>query len=170
VLRRRELSHGVAGRQRLGTRRTCAPMDSIKWFRRPSPRLCVALICVCALAGLYLFQRNVWRRAVTQNRSVAEQFVARYEPLRCWLPLEEPVGFMVDDPLYGYLVMPPSGRMFAAQYALAPRRVAAPEEQRLLILDSPRPGSVTEMPASEGWIVLADLHNGVRLYEKKAKE
>ena len=64
---------------------------------RRSPRVAMVLICGCALVSLYRFQHKAWHAYATEPRSVAEQFVARYEPLRWLMPATAVTGFLADD-------------------------------------------------------------------------
>lgn len=141
------------------------------WFRRHRrPRSAIVLICGCALASLYLFQRNVWRDCTAQNISATERFVARYEPLLPLLPPDEIVGFVLDECHVDAELMYPGARLFLAQYALSPRRLTCSPTSRWVIVDSDRLDVAPEMAASARWQLRADLHNGVRLYQTDVRE
>ena len=62
------------------------------------------------------------------------------------------------------------GRLFLAQYALSPQRLASCVASRWVIVESDCPETVPEIAASAHWTLLADLHNGVRLYRTDVKE
>ena len=52
-------------------------------------------MCGSALASLYWFQHGAWHAYAAQSQSVSEQFVAKYEPLRPWLPATAVTRFLV---------------------------------------------------------------------------
>ena len=60
--------------------------EAMRFRCRRSPRVAMVLICGCTLVSLYLFQHKAWHDYAAEPRSVPEQFVARYEPLRRWCP------------------------------------------------------------------------------------
>jgi hypothetical protein len=139
-------------------------------FRR-SPRVAIVLVCGCALMSLCWFHRNVWRAyAMRGEDNLAEELVARYEPLRPLLPTAEMIGFVVDERHADTERMCPGGRLYLAQYALSPRRLAFSAALRWVIVDSDCPTIVPEIAASGHWTLQADLHNGARLYRTDARE
>ena len=134
------------------------------------PRMAMALICGCALVSLYLFQHKAWHAYATEPCSVPEQFVARYEPLRPLVPATAVTGFLADQRHIDAAIMHPKGRLYLAQYALAPRRLADCTASRLVIVESDCPEIAPEIATSAHWTLLADLRNGVRLYRTGVKE
>ena len=76
---------------------------------RRRPRVAMALICGCALVSLYLFQHKAWHAYATEPRSVPEQFVARYEPLRSLVPATAVTGFLADKRHIDSAIMHPEG-------------------------------------------------------------
>jgi hypothetical protein len=131
---------------------------------RRSPRIAIATISGCALVSLYLFQRDVWHTYAVQGGNPAERFVGRYELLRPMVPIGEVTRFIVDEEHADTAAVPPSARVGLAQYALTPRRVASDAASRWVIVDSDCPGTVPKFAAKSHWTLVADLHNGVRLY------
>ena len=66
--------------------------------------------------------------------------------------------------------MHPDGRLYLAQYALSPRRLAEGTASRWVIVESDCPEIAPEIATSAHWTLLADLRNGVRLYRTGVKE
>jgi hypothetical protein len=136
---------------------------------RHSPRAAIAVICGCTLVSLYLFERDTWR-AAAQVRSVPEQFLARYEPLGPLLPPDEAARFLVDLDHADVARMHPSARLYIAQYAVSPRRLWDKAVSHWVVVDSDRAEALPEIAASAHWRLVADLHNGVRLYRTDARD
>jgi hypothetical protein len=140
------------------------------WFRRNrSPRVFIVLVCGCTLIGLFQYQHDLWRRYSTQNRSLAEQFVAKYEPLRPLLPTGETTRFLIDESHVDSNLMHPEGRLYLAQYSMSPRLVAHCAASRWIIVDSDCPEIVPDVAISAHWSLVADLGNGVRLYRTNVR-
>ncbi len=131
---------------------------------RRSPRAAVALICGCSLVALFLFQRDLWRDWTQQSPSVEEQFVAKYEPLRPLMPADEVAQFVVDEGHADLTALHRDARLYLAQYAVSPRRLARGNGSRWIVVDSDRADTPPEIAASAHWSLIADLRNGVRLY------
>ncbi|MGO8690770.1 MAG: hypothetical protein ACLQLG_14195 [Thermoguttaceae bacterium] len=126
------------------------------------PCLAILLICVSALASF----RGIWlptgasRQASAHNAS--EVLPARFEPLQRLVPKNAAIGLLVDERYADPKLFHPVGRLWLARYALAPRPVDWSTDHALVIVDS---GVSAPPPAkSRGWILVADLHNGVRLF------
>ena len=137
---------------------------------RRSPRVAMVLICGCALVSLYLFQHKAWHEYAAEPRSVPEQFVARYEPLRSLVPATGVTGFFADERHIDSEIMHPDGRRFLAQYALSPHRLTKGSAARWVIVESDCPAITPKIATSAHWTLLADLRNGVRLYRTGVKE
>jgi hypothetical protein len=131
---------------------------------RRSPRAAVALICGCSLVALFLFQRNLWRDSAGQSSSVEEQFVAKYEPLRALIPTDEAAQFVVDEGRADLTALHRDARLYLAQYALSPRRLGRDVGSRWVVVDSDSADTPPGIATSAYWSLIADLHNGVRLY------
>lgn len=138
----------------------------MRFRSRRSPRVAVFLICVCTLTALCLFQYQRWRRVAACGQTVPEQFAARYAPLGPLLPAAEITRFVVDEPHADLDLLHRDARLFLAQYAVSPKRltVSGDKPSRWIVVDSDRPDVMPEMAAAGSWTLIADLHNGVRLY------
>ena len=140
-------------------------MNRLMRFRcRRSPRAVIMLVCGCTLVSLFLFQRNIWRDYATQGQSAEEQFVAKYVRLRPLMPTDEVARFVVDEGHADLNRLHRDARMYLAQYAVSPRRLARDVASRWVVVDSDDPDSAPEIATSAHWTLLADLHNGVHLY------
>jgi hypothetical protein len=128
------------------------------------------LICGCAIGSVGWFQGyEVWRR-YAQESNGRERFVAKYAPLRRWLPADEVACFLVAEPQIVRAVPPVVERPSLAQYAVAPRRLAENVASRWVVVDSDSPEAVPRAAVSGRWKLVVDLHNGVRLYRTDLKE
>ena len=134
------------------------------------PRAGVGLICGCSLAALFLFQYNRWRDLAQQPSNVEERFVAKYEPLRRYLPADEVIRFVVDEAHSDLAALHRDARLYLAQYAVSPRRLARDASSHWMVVDSDRADAAPEMAASAHWSLAADLGNGVRLYRRSRGE
>ena len=141
------------------------------WFRNyGSPGVAMVLISICALASLYRFQYNAWRACATREPSVAEQFIAKYEPLGPLLPAGEVTCFIVDRQHADLERMEEEGRRYLAQYAVSPRLVGQWGDSPWVVVDSDCPDSVPKIAAADRWTLVADLRNGLRLYRTDGTE
>ena len=136
----------------------------MRFRSRRSPGVAIALLSICALASLYRYQYNLQRACAAQDRGVAEQFIAKYEPLRPLLPKNEVTRFVVDPQHVDLDLMCSEGRMFLAQYALSPRLVGKWTDSPWVIVDSDSPEAVPDFATANRWTLVADLRNGLRLY------
>ena len=137
---------------------------------RRSPQTVITLICGCTLVGLFLFQRDRWRDCAEQEQSVEEQFVAKYEPLRPLMPTDEVAQFVVDEGHADLKALHRDARLYLAQYAVSPRRLARGIASRWIVVDSDSPDTPPEIATSAHWSLIADLRNGVRLYRSDLGE
>jgi hypothetical protein len=131
------------------------------------PCLAILLICLGALASF----RTTWSAASAWRRPPADNspptILARFEPLEELLPKDAAIGFLVDERYADPKVFLPAGRLWLASYVLSPRGVNSWTDQALVIVDSGMPAPLPEAARSRGWILVADLHNGVRLFRTR---
>jgi hypothetical protein len=140
--------------------------------RRRSPKAAIVLIGGCAVLSLYLFERNAWLelQCGTHDQDSPEQFVARFEPLVPLLPKDEPADYLLDRRHSYPERLHLDARLPLARYAVAPRRLTANTGARLVVVDSDRPDVVPQAVAAAHWTLLADLHNGIRLYRTARRQ
>jgi hypothetical protein len=141
------------------------------WRRRQhSVHWAVALICGGALVSLAVFQYDARHPRNASVEAAREQFAAKCEPLAPLLPSGEVIRFVLDrshrDPTWTDL----GGWLYLAQYVLSPRLLAADAPSQWVIVDSAGPESVPEIAIKSGWTLVADLHNGMRLYRTNVPE
>jgi hypothetical protein len=142
----------------------------MRFWRRRWPRMAMILVCGCAFGSLCVLQYKSWPTCAPPGRSDGEQTAARYEPLAALLPTAGVTRFVVDERHVAPGGLPPTGRLFMAQYAVSPRRLANDVESRWAVVDSDCPTSVSPIAAAGHWTLCADLHNGVKLYRTDVKE
>ena len=127
----------------------------LRWV--PRPRLAIVLLSLCARAS----SRIVWStarelRQPPESNSV-EAVIARFEPLRRLLPEGAVTGFVGDS----------VERFSWPSTALSPRVVERSSDHALVVVDADAL-ALPEAAAARGWTLVADLHNGVRLFRTHA--
>jgi hypothetical protein len=128
------------------------------------------LICLCALAG---FRTNwsLFRHSRPASKGDSpEAILARFEPLQRLIPDDAVLGFFVDERYADPKLFLPAGRLWLACYLLSPRTLDWSTDHALVIVDSGVPAPPPEMAQSKGWTLVADLHNGVRLFRTRAAQ
>ena len=141
------------------------------WFQSYRfPRIAIVLICGCALIALYQFQLDEHCSRRTQKISLPERFVNKYKPLRSLIPKGEVACFMVDKDHINTKLMEYDGRLYLARYATSPRCLVDGEPSHWIVVDSDCPEIVPEIATSARWTLIADLRNGVRLYQTDRRE
>jgi hypothetical protein len=131
---------------------------------RRAPRTAIALVCGCAIVNLCVLQHAIFRGCREREQSVAEQLVARYEPLDAWAPKGEAMQFVLDDRHVDREFAHPDARLYLAQYALSPRCVGRNVKSRWVIVDSDASAIVPKIAVDGRWTLVADFRNGLRLY------
>jgi hypothetical protein len=96
-----------------------------------------------------------------------EAVIARFEPLRGLLPEGAVTGFVVDQRHADVRLIPVAERFRLAQYALSPLVVEDCPDHALVVVDADVP-ALPEVAGVRGWTLVADLHNGVRLFRTQA--
>jgi hypothetical protein len=129
-----------------------------------SPQCAVVLTCGCALAYLAALNCEIWRPDAAQVQMNAQRWVARYEPLRSLLPADEISRFQIDKKYTDENLQHPDARLYLARCAVVPRRLAYEAKSRWIVVDSDRPDIEPALAKAGRWTLVADLHNGVRLY------
>jgi len=128
------------------------------------PQIAVVLICGCTLVHLAVLDCGFWYRDATQERNGAERWIAKYEPLRDWLPADEAAQFTIDQSHADRQRLHPDARLYLARYAVSPKRLSAEATSRWVVVDSDCPDIEPAGAVSGRWPLIVDLRNGVRLY------
>jgi hypothetical protein len=124
----------------------------------------VVCLCLWGLANVRFALRNVndhWRPSPDYAPAA---FVPRFAPLAAYLPAKATIGYMLDADHADVQRRHPDARYALAQYCLAPRLIARTADFPLVIVDSDDAESPPGIAQERGWTIVADLHNGVRLY------
>jgi hypothetical protein len=137
------------------------------------PCVFLLLACACTLVRLGRLDWRAWNGLAKAEPLRAQTVMARYEPLRRFLPEKEIVDFCVETTGNNKDAPASDARFYLAQYALSPRRlvlIPARDKRttRFLIIDSDQADDPSLASASLGTLI-ADLRNGVRLYENKTE-
>jgi hypothetical protein len=138
-------------------------------IRRRS-HVAIALVCMAGLSNVRVLPHAVWSFCAATPPDSPDVLAARFEPLCSLLPMEAKAGFLYDRRRADGWLADPDGRLFLAQYALAPRLLEHSVAHRWVIVDSDDCGNPPETVAAVGWTLVADLHNGVRLYTTRGGE
>ncbi len=132
--------------------------------RSLGPRLVLACICLWGLADVRVVFDAICRHGKTRPTYEPTVMVPRFEPLAQWLPDAVTTGYLLDSENTGAGPIHPEARIRLAQYALSPRLICRTTDCPLVIVDSDRPEKPPKIAQARGWTLVADLHNGVRLY------
>ena len=120
------------------------------------PRLAIALLVLCALASVRIVWSTIGECRQPPASNSVEAVIARFEPLQRLLPEGGVTGFVG------------SGERFRlAQYALSPRVIECSPDHALVVDDADAL-ALPAIAAARGWTLVADLHNGVRLFHTHA--
>jgi hypothetical protein len=119
------------------------------------------------LAGLRIVWSIVGELRQPPESNSVEAVIARFEPLRRLLPEGVVTGFVVDERHADVTLVPAAERFRLAQYALSPRLVEDSPDHALVVVDADVP-TTPEVARARGWTLVADLHNGVRLFRTDA--
>lgn len=140
-------------------------------FRRfRSPRIAMLLVVGCAVASTYVFQSGIWGRCGLWYEELPGQYAERYRLLGDAVPAGASMRFVVDERHATNRIMSADSRLYLAQLALSPRVVGNRVESRWVIVDSDVPEAIPKVATRGGWDLVADLHNGVRLYRTDARK
>jgi hypothetical protein len=130
----------------------------------------VAMIGGTTWVHLGVFHYDVRHPRDAAVEALRREFVEKCEPLATRLPSGEVVDFVLDrdhrDPAWSEL----GGWLYLAQYVLSPHLLATDVPSPWIVVDSAWPSSVPAIAQSSGWILVVDLHNGIRLYRKNLRE
>jgi hypothetical protein len=116
------------------------------------------------VANVRFALRNVserWRPSPDYPPAV---FVPRFAPLTGYLPDKGTIGYVLDTEHADVLRYHPDARYALAQYCLAPHLIARTADYPLVIVDSDDADAPPGIASERRWALVADLHNGVRLY------
>jgi hypothetical protein len=128
------------------------------------------LIVFGALGSARALPRAVQQYQADAKPDATVPFVARFEALKPFAERSPSLGYLTVsqhlDPQRSDLVQ----RLYLAQFALAPHVIERRIDRDLVIFDSDRPEVTPQIAEREGWILVADLHNGVKLFRTGRQE
>jgi hypothetical protein len=143
-------------------RATFLTVRRIRWLAYP--RCAIVLLCACALANGRVAWNAVRHLGGPPDNGSPEVFIARFQPLAAWLPEGTMTGFVIDEAHTDSKRLHPDGRLGLAQYALSPHLLDPWRPRALVIVDSDDPEAMPEMAVRQGWTLIVNLHNGVKLF------
>jgi len=94
------------------------------------------------------------------------QFLARYERLAAYLPGKCRIGYLVRPEEAESRKAVETARLELLQYALSPRMIDKFTDQEIVILDSDEPEAPPPAALCRDWELVADLHDGIKLYRE----
>ena len=130
----------------------------------------VILLAVGALASIRTLPRAVQQCLAEPKPDATVTLEARFAALQ---------PFVTDKPSLGYLTegrhLDPqrvdlAKRLYMAQFALAPSIVERRTDRPWVIFDSDTPEAVPEIATREGWTLVTDLRDGIKLFRTARQE
>jgi hypothetical protein len=125
---------------------------------------------VWGLANIRLLLNSVREYGNPLARYTPTAMIPRFEPLKQWLPENSTTGYLLDEENADLETHNPGSRLSLALYTLSPRIVLQTTACPLVIVDADRPETPPKIAQQRGWTLVADLHNGVRLYRTQRTE
>ena len=135
--------------------------------QRLGPRIVLVCLCVWGLANIRLIVSTVRESRNPLAGYTPSAMIPRFEPLAQWLPEEAEAGYLLDEENADLKTHAPASRRSLALYTLSPRIIRPTTDCPLVIVDSDRPETPPKIAGQQGWTLVADLHNGVRLYRTR---
>ena len=133
-------------------------------------RAATLLIAICALGSTRALPRAVQLSQADPTPDATAALVARFEAIKPHVRKQISLGYLSDarhlDPRRSSLLK----RLYLAQFALAPRIVERTTHREFVIFDSDRPEVTPDIATLEGWKLVVDLHNGVKLFRTARQE
>ena len=129
--------------------------------------LAVVLLVACALGNV----RFLWR-LTKQHRQGLEantfvQFMHRVEPLRDALPPHGTLGYL-SQPAPDCERLLGLNRFSLLLYAVTPCWLERTQTHEYLLFDADDPQAAPPAAAEQGWTLVADAGNGLKLYRTRA--
>jgi len=131
------------------------------------PRIVLACLCLWGLANIRLVRTTVREFVNPLATYTPSAMIPRFEPLGQWLPEATSTGYLLDEENADMQTHFPGSRFPLARYALSPRMIRRTTDCPLVIVDADRPETPPKIARQQGWTLVADLHNGVRLYRTR---
>ena len=135
--------------------------------KRLGPHLVLLCICLWGLANVRLVSSALCGAAAPRPGYEPTAMIPRFQPLAQWLPDTATTGYLLDGEHAGAGPIDSEARIRLAQYTLSPRLIRRTTACPLVIVDSDRPETPPNIAQVRGWTLVADLHNGVRLYRTR---
>jgi hypothetical protein len=123
----------------------------------------VALIILAASSATRWPIRTFGQMIRTPDDEVT-QLLERYRRLAAYLPGKCRIGYLAPTDEGETRKVLPTARLELLQYALAPRMIDKFTDQENVILDSDEPDARPSEAVRRDWELMADLHDGIKLY------
>ena len=138
--------------------------------RNLGPRFVLVCFCLWGLANFRLVLSSLREQGNPLARYTPSAMIPRFEPLGQWLPEATSAGYLLDEENADLQTHNPGSRLSLAMYTLSPRIIRQTTACPLVIVDGDRPETPPKIAEQQGWTLVADLHNGVRLYRTQRTE
>ena len=136
--------------------------------QRPGARIVLVCLCVWGLANVRLIVSTVRESRNPLAGYTPSAMIPRFAPLAQWLPEDAEASYLLDEENADLKTHAPAARRALALLTCA---VAAdhPADNGLPSGDrsTDRPETPPKIAGQQGWALVADLHNGVRLYRTR---
>jgi hypothetical protein len=124
----------------------------------------IVLITVAALTTIRWPIKTMGQIVRTSKGDEVTLFLARCDRLAPHLPATGRIGYFVRPEEFETRKSLHTARLELMQYALAPRVIETFSGQEFVIFDSDEPAAFPTAAASRDWQLVADLHDGFKLY------
>lgn len=122
------------------------------------------LVAVGAVGSARALPQAVQQCLADPKPDATAPFVARFEALKPLVRATPSLGYLSQAQNLDPKHPDPAKRLYLVQFALAPRLVEQRTDREWVIFDSDELAAAPEIATREGWTLVADLHNGVKLF------
>ena len=130
-------------------------------------QLAIVALVVSALTNIRFFQREMKRARAAPEGGITHQFLERFAEFRQQLPARGTLGYLSQsapdtDPQLAV------NRLGLSRYAVVPCLLEPHTDQAWVLFDADDPQAVPQQAAQQGWQLVADAGNGLKLYRTPA--
>jgi len=130
----------------------------------------VGLIAIAAFSNLRMPIKTFGQLARGPTDGDAETYLARGRRLAPHLPPKGGIGYIAAPARLQTRTPLQGGRLTLLQHALAPRMIERFSGQSLVIFDCDEPTASPAVEVSEGWRLVVDLGDGLKLFNAAEHE
>ena len=132
--------------------------------------LVIAMVALAALTNVRLPVRGITEVAQSASSDGIGEFLGRCRRLEPHLPARGQIGYRALSDHARTHSRVKGDRLQLMRYALAPRIIEQFWDHELVIFDADDPASVPSPEESRGWQLVADLHDGMKVFRTTGAE